>query len=103
MKQSQPVPVPKSRRRIALWQSLLLVFGGLLLLSVAVLSLQRRTPGSSVIEVHGAPSLRANLERIDLGTVKVGQPVEASFTLTNVGDRPLEFTKAPYIEVVEGC
>jgi hypothetical protein len=29
--------------------------------------------------------------------------VEVSFQLTNVGDQALRFSKAPYIEVLEGC
>lgn len=103
MKQSQPVYSQKSRQMATRWQPLLLALGGLLLLAVTFLSLSRESPGTSAIEVRGAPSLKANQELIDLGELKVDQPAQASFTLTNVGDQPLEFSKAPYIEVVEGC
>ena len=57
----------------------------------------------AAIEVHGAPSLKADQEQIDLGNVSLGQTVQVSFRLTNVGDQPLRFSEKPYIEVVKGC
>jgi hypothetical protein len=54
-------------------------------------------------EVAGAPRLKVDKESIDLGDRKVGQLVSASFEITNVGDQPLRFTEAPYIEVAAGC
>jgi len=54
-------------------------------------------------EVIGAPALKANQEMIDLGDVRLGMTVNASFQLTNVVDQPLFFTESPYVEVVEGC
>jgi len=33
----------------------------------------------------------------------LGKTVEVSFLLTNVGDKTLQFTQAPTIEVKEGC
>jgi hypothetical protein len=53
--------------------------------------------------VSGAPSLKIDKEFVDFGDVRYERPVGASFQLTNVGDRPLKFSRAPYIEVVEGC
>jgi hypothetical protein len=47
--------------------------------------------------------LKADKEKVDLGQVKLGQNVKVAFVLTNVGDKPLRFTEAPYIEVKEGC
>ena len=44
-----------------------------------------------------------NQEKVDLGNVKLGQTVEVKFTLTNVGDKTLRFSKTPYVEVLEGC
>ena len=61
-------------------------------------------PASTVdLTVSGAPSLQVDQEFVDLGDVKLNQPVQVSFTLSNTGDQPLEFSKAPYVEVVEGC
>jgi phospholipid/cholesterol/gamma-HCH transport system substrate-binding protein len=52
----------------------------------------------------GAPVRVAGVE---VGLVKaiefVGDRVEVSFQLTNVGDQALRFSEAPYVEVVEGC
>ena len=93
----------KARRRSPRWQSLLLALGGLGLVLVAFFALRQDAVAPAEIEVSGAPSLQADQERIDLGEIKVDQPAHASFNLTNVGDETLRFTKAPYIEVVEGC
>ena len=54
-------------------------------------------------EVTGAARLKVDRESIDLGDRKVGQPVSASFKITNAGDHPLHFSEAPYIEVAAGC
>lgn len=93
---------------------LLLTLGGLLVLVAAVLVIWRdgSTRGSSgtgatgpevPVEVSGAPSLKVDKEKVDLGTVKLGQPVQVSFQVANAGDEPLRLTKEPYVEVVEGC
>ena len=54
-------------------------------------------------EVTGAPKLKVDKESVNLGDRKVGQLVSTSFEITNVGDQPLRFTEAPYIEVAAGC
>ena len=54
-------------------------------------------------EVTGAPKLKADRDAIDLGDIKLGNTVEAAFTLSNAGDRPLLIAEKPYIEVLEGC
>ena len=54
-------------------------------------------------EVTGAPRLKIDPESIDLGDRKVGQVVDVSFEITNVGDQLLRFTEAPFIEVAAGC
>ncbi len=54
-------------------------------------------------EAKGAPKLKADRDKIDLGDVKLGQTVQTAFELTNAGDQPLRFTDKPFIEVVEGC
>jgi hypothetical protein len=53
--------------------------------------------------VTGAGALKPDKDKIDLGDVHLGNTVSASFQVTNVGSKPLHFTKAPYIQVVEGC
>lgn len=92
----------KRKRLRNIWLSL--TIGGIALILVAFFIL-RGMSGSTVaaIEVQGAPSLKVDKEKVDLGDKKLGSTVAVSFVLTNVGDQPLRFTKEPYIEVVEGC
>ncbi len=82
----------------------LVAVGGLLLLGVLALWLWPSVkPSSAKPEVVGAAALKPDKEKIDLGDVRLGNTVSASFQLTNAGDKPLRFTKKPYIQVVEGC
>ena len=80
--------------KTGLW---LLLAGGLLILAAALFAVLSGGRSAS------APSLAVDQETIDLGPVKLGQTVSASFRLTNTGDAPLRFSKPPYIEVREGC
>ena len=86
-------------------QSILMVaLGSLVLLALgAVLFKQLLPKPKAEIEVTGAPSLKVDQEKIEMGDIKLGRTVSASFTLTNVGDQPLRITENPYIEVIEGC
>ena len=85
---------------------LIFIAGGLVLVGVAALLIfgggSTAAPQAGP-EVIGAPSLKANQPLVDLGNVRLGEWVRASFELTNVGDRPIVFTEQPYVEVVEGC
>lgn len=93
----------RHRRRRKIWPLLLLLGGGLVLIIAAVAALIKPSPSEAAIEVSGSPSLKVNQEKVDLGNVNLGRTVEVSFELKNVGDQTLRFTKAPYIEVLEGC
>ncbi len=78
--------------------------GGVLLLGVLALWLSPLAkPSKAQPEVVGAAALKPDKEKIDLGDVRLGNTVSASFKLTNAGDKPLRFMKQPYIQVVEGC
>jgi hypothetical protein len=80
------------------------VAGGILLVILAASSfLGREGSNRAPIEVSGQPRLKVDRTGLDLGDVPLGTTVEASFVLTNVGDQPLRLTRAPYIEVLEGC
>jgi len=83
---------------------LLLVAGGLLLLvgGYAMLTRDRVDP-NFVPEVSGAPRLQVDKDRVDLGDVAFNDNAWAGFEVTNVGDQPLVFTRAPYVELIEGC
>ncbi len=100
----------QSRRRQAALQrqrrlgQVLVAIGGVLVLAVLALWLwPLAKPTTAKLEVSGAAALKPDKEKIDLGDVRLGNTVSASFQLTNVGDKPLRFTKKPYIQVVEGC
>ncbi len=86
------------------WLPVILTLGGMLLIFGAFLYAANQSgKPKAAIEVNGSPSLRVDQEKVDLGNVKLGQTVSASFQLTNVGDQTLRFSETPYIEVVEGC
>ena len=85
---------------------LLLALGGLIMIVVsAVLIKIYNQPESPDVplEVSDAPRLKVDREELDFGDVRMGQVVEASFTLANVGDQPLRFSQAPYVELAAGC
>ncbi len=94
-----------ARRSARPWLPLLLVVGGLVLLGgVAFSLLGGRGGGAKVpIEVRGAPRLKVDQRKVDLGDVPLGQTVEVSFKVSNAGDQPLRLAESPYVEVVEGC
>ncbi len=96
---------PTSRRRSAsAFGPLLLVLGGALLLGLTAFLFWRGQAASAVpIEVSGAPRVKADKEKVDLGDVPLGQTVQVSFEIANVGDQPLRIAQAPFVEVVEGC
>jgi hypothetical protein len=93
----------KRQRRNKPWLPIIVAVTGVVLVGLAFWGLRGKSAGKADIEVTGAPSLKADKEQVDLGDVKLGQTVEVSFQLTNVGDQTLRFSEAPYIEVVEGC
>jgi cell division septal protein FtsQ len=93
----------RHRRKKQLWPMILLFAGGVLLVIGAVYALNKPSQPKAAIEVSGTPSLKVDQEKVDLGKVKLGQTVEVKFKIMNVGDQTLRFSKAPYVEVLEGC
>lgn len=97
-KSSKNIASPPAKK-FPMW--LLLIIGaGVVLIVVALISSNQTT---SAPQVSGGPALQVDKEKVDLGDVPLGQTVNVSFELTNVGDQPLQFTKKPYIEVAAGC
>lgn len=64
-----------------------------------------RTPISLVAARphEGTPRLVVDKEVIDFGAVPYRKMIDAKYEITNGGREVLEFTQAPYIEVVKGC
>lgn len=94
----RPKQVKKS---FPLW----LIMSGLALVAVAVIVLLSSGGNKKAdIEVTGAPKLKVEQDVYDYGEVKLGGvPIRTVVKVTNVGDQPLRFKEAPYIEVLEGC
>jgi hypothetical protein len=84
---------------------ILLIAGGILLVVVAyfVIRANNQPRSDFVPQVTGAPAISVEPAQIDMGEVALGTPVRADFVIKNMGDQPLKFSKAPYIEIVEGC
>ncbi|MHB8932453.1 MAG: hypothetical protein ACYC6H_03175 [Bellilinea sp.] len=91
----------KVKKSYPLW----LIISGLALVAVAVVVLLSSGGNKKAdIEVTGAPKLKVEQEVYDYGDVKLGGvPIRTVVKVTNVGDQPLKFKEAPYIEVLEGC
>jgi hypothetical protein len=93
----------RHRKEKSSWPLVVLISGSLLLILAFVFAFTEPWKPKATIEITGSPSLRVDQEKVDLGNVKLGQMVQVSFQLTNVGDQTLRFTEAPIIEVKEGC
>ena len=94
---------PKQKQRFPIWLPLIIV-AGVVLIVVALVSGNNAAPAApAAIEVTGTPALKVDRDKVDFGDVKLGQTVQVSFEVTNVGDQPLTFKEKPYVEVVEGC
>ncbi len=93
----------KNRKRKQQWPMILLLAGGLLLITGIFFAFRKPSQSKAAIMVTGSPSLKVSQEKVDLGDVKLGQTVDVKFTLTNVGDKTLRFSKTPYVDVAEGC
>jgi hypothetical protein len=95
---------PRKNRQNKALLPLLLGLGGVILIAAAFLATRKADPKQrATIEVSGNPSLQVDKDKVDLGDVKLGVPVDVSFELTNVGDETLRLSEEPYIEVLEGC
>lgn len=85
---------------------LIIVLAGSVLLAAGLFALWKvgqPAVASVPVKVKGQPSLKVDQDKLDFGDVKLGKTITASFTLSNVGDKTLEITDKPYIQVLEGC
>ena len=102
-------PIPKSPRTTASRIGLLVaVVAGVLVLAAAAFAFWQNSSSnghgaSFTPEAKGAPRLKADKQKVDLGNVQLNQMAQVSFEITNVGDQTLRFAKDPFVEVVKGC
>ncbi len=93
---------PKPAKKFPVWL-IFLIGAGVLLGAVVVIVSARATTPTVAPQVTGGPALQVDKEKVDLGTIALGNTIEVKFDVANVGDQPLIFTQAPYLEVVKGC
>lgn len=92
---------PKQKRSLLPVWLALAGLGLLLVAGWAIWNSNGASKGS--IEVNGAPRLKVEKDLIDHGDIKLGNQVQDTVRVTNVGDQPLRFAQAPFLEVKEGC
>lgn len=78
-----------------------LVLVGLLLTRQALSSSGAAAPAA--VRVTGKAKLAVDRDSIDFGRLPLDKPVEATFKLTNDGDKPLTVAGTPQVEAVKGC
>ena len=86
---------------------LLLGGGALLALIVGIMVLWKpggqSSPTTTPAQVAGNPRVALDKTQIDFGQVKLGKTVQATFRVSNVGDRTLKIMEQPLVEVQRGC
>ncbi len=83
---------------------MLSLVGGVVLVGVILYAFFGNAPApKAAIEVNGAPRLKVDKEKVELGDRTLGTEVDVSLQVTNIGDQPLRFADKPYVEVVDGC
>lgn len=99
----------KSLRTLPMEQPILIIGAIVILLGIAIAMVIVSQPRSTIPanfepEVYGAPGLVLRSDAVvDHGDVPVGQMVETTFQVQNVGDEILTILAEPQIEVVAGC
>lgn len=94
-KTQPPAPQPASSRRLV-WIAVVIA---LALGAVALFAVLSR-PTS---EGTGTPTIQVQTNELDFGDVAVNTPINAVYTIQNVGDAPLRILGEPRVELVRGC
>ena len=90
--------IPESAMPLVLIGLGVLVIGG-----AAAVWLSNRSDPNNAPAVTGAPALEVEQSHFELGDRKFNEMAEVTYVLRNVGDKPLQITRTPIVEVVEGC
>lgn len=91
----------KPKKSFPIWGIIILV-GMVLAASLPLLGSIRSS--KVAIEVTGAPKIKVDQDYFDYGDVKNGgTPIRTLIQVSNAGDQTLNFTEAPYIELLDGC
>jgi hypothetical protein len=95
----------KERNRILtlLLQAVLGLAAATAFVLVGAWIIQAATARIVPLEVSGFPRLKLYQDNLNLGDVALGKTIPMKFEIANVGDRLLQFSEDPYIEVVKGC
>jgi hypothetical protein len=102
-KKASKVVAPPKPQHFPIWLALIIVAGAALIVVALIGSGANQSGSTSQPQVSAGPALHVDQEKIDLGTVPLGETVSAQFEIANVGDQPLRFTQKPYIQVAAGC
>ena len=94
---------PKTKKKQSL-APLWLALAGLGLVLIAAWALiGNNRQEKATVEVEGSPRVKVEKDVINRGNIRLGTPIRDDIRVTNVGDQPLRFVEAPYVEVREGC
>lgn len=77
---------------------------GVIVLSAGIPLLNDFNKKTYESEYQGGPRISVDQDYFDYGEIPNGKdPIRTNIWVSNVGDRTLNFSEAPYIELVEGC
>lgn len=101
-KKTRPNPGRQLQKQSKRGSSTWLLFGGLALVSIAMLVLVwfALTPQRGN---GGVPKLQVSTERLELGKQILGNTVHAKFEVTNTGQGTLALSVPASVTVLEGC
>lgn len=109
---ASPKPQPKPARRPAWLAAVLILVGGVVLVSALAWLIQRNAPvptqdapsqaAPSAAAVDG-PRISVDQDRFDYGDVKLNSTVETTIRVRNIGDAVLALDPNPVVELIEGC
>ncbi len=101
-KRNKIKPVTSRTRKRGLELTTLLLLGGIVLISAAIVAFVwfALTPNRNA---NGTPQLQVNTERLDLGKQIFNKTVRASFTVTNTGTATLTLDVPRSATLLEGC